>query len=467
VRRVTSVEPSSDSNVPNAKAPAAMVDFAGIGRRLDGLPVTYLHLATMAVCAFGFTFDLLELSLGNVMTAVFSVSPSDMGASRLSWLLSAAFIGAIVGAPSLGWYAERHGPKRTLGYALALLAPASLALAGSREYGAMLAMRLLSGVALGAYPPLMIAYLTEILPPARRGMLILMVVACASLGPPAGIFLVRWLGSTHPMDFEAWRWGFIVGGLGAAAAGAAFAFLPESPRWLVASGQAPDAESAWRKFERSMILWQPGGGLRAHYKPLAPPASAMQSGSFTRRFLLVGALFFLSPWTTAAFPLLSGAVLVAKGFNLSSTLLYVGISTLGAILGTIVAALFIDRVERRTAIVLCAASMALAAIMFALSRTASGLIAASLAFSTFAALYVPFLSIYAAELFPTRSRSAATSVTWGINRVAASLGPLVLLPLLHTRGVPAMSIVMAATLVSTILVILAWSPSGLAGRAID
>jgi putative MFS transporter len=140
---------------------------------------------------------------------------------------------------------------------------------------------------------------------------------------------------------------------------------------------------------------------------------------------------------------------------------------LGTILGTIVAALFIDRFERRSAIVLCAASMALAAIVFALSRTASGLIAASLAFSTFAALYVPSLSIYAAELFPTRSRSAATSVTWGINRVAASLGPLVLLPLLHTRGVPAMSVVMGATLVSTILVILVWSPSGLAGRAID
>jgi putative MFS transporter len=453
--------------VSNAKAPAAIVDFAEIGRRLDRLPVTYLHLAAMAVCASGFTFDLLELGLGNVLAAVFSVSPSIMGPSRLSWLLSAAFIGAIVGAPSIGWYAERHGPKRTLAYALALLAPTSLALAGSREYGSMLTIRLLSGVALGAYPPLMIAYLTEILPPARRGMLILIVVACASLGPPAGIFLVRWLGSTHPMGFEAWRWGFIVGGIGAAAAGAAFAFLPESPRWLVANGQATSAERGCRKFERSMIPWRPVGGLRARSKPLAAPAIATQSGGFTRRFLLLGALFFLSPWTTTAFPLLSGAVLVAKGFNLSSTLLYVGISTLGTTSGTIVAALFIDRFERRSAIVFCAVSMALAAIMFALSRTASGLIAASLAFSTFAALYVPSLSIYAAELFPTRSRSAATSVTWGINRVAASLGPLVLLPLLHTRGVPAMFIVMGATLVSTILVILVWSPSGLAGRAID
>src|SRR5258706_8511576 len=165
----------------------------------------------------------------------------------------------------------------------------------------------------------MIAYLTEILPPARRGMLILIVVACASLGPPAGIFLVRWLGSTHPMGFEAWRWGFIVGGIGAAAAGAAFAFLPESPRWLVANGQAPSAERGCRKFERSMIPWRPVGGLRARSKPLAAPAIATQSGGFTRRFLLLGALFFLSPWTTTAFPLLSGAVLVAKGFNLSST----------------------------------------------------------------------------------------------------------------------------------------------------
>ncbi len=228
VGRVTSVDPASDSSVPNAKAPVAVIDLAGIGWRLDRLPVTYLHLATMAVCAFGFTFDLLEIGLGNVMSAVFSISPSIMGSSRLSWLLSAAFLGAIVGAPSLGWYADRHGPKRTLAYALLLLAPASLALAGSRQFGWMLTYRLLSGVALGAYPPLMIVYLTEILPPARRGMLILMVVACASFGPPAGIFLVRWLGSTHPMGFEAWRWGFIVGGMGAAAAGAAFAFLPES-----------------------------------------------------------------------------------------------------------------------------------------------------------------------------------------------------------------------------------------------
>src|ERR1700730_7724756 len=170
VGRVTSVDPASGSSVSKAQSPAAMIDFAGIGQCLDRLPVTYLHLAAMAVCAFGFTFDLLEIGLGNVMSAVFSVSPSNMGPARLSWLLSAAFLGAIVGAPSLGWYADRHGPKRTLAYALLLLAPASLALAGSRQFGWMLTFRLLSGVALGAYPPLMIAYLTEILPPARRGL---------------------------------------------------------------------------------------------------------------------------------------------------------------------------------------------------------------------------------------------------------------------------------------------------------
>jgi putative MFS transporter len=129
-------------------APAAMIDLTGIGRRLDRLPVTYLHLAAMAVCAFGFTFDLLELGLGNVMSVVFSVSSSIMSASRLSWLLSAAFLGAIVGAPSFGWYADRHGPKRTLAYALLLLAPASLALAGSRQFGSMLTIRLLSGCSL-------------------------------------------------------------------------------------------------------------------------------------------------------------------------------------------------------------------------------------------------------------------------------------------------------------------------------
>jgi len=67
------------------------------------------------------------------------------------------------------------------------------------EHGHFAALRLW---ALGAYPPLMIAYLTEILRPARRGMLILDVVVAPLSGPLPRIFLVRWL-ADHPMAFEA------------------------------------------------------------------------------------------------------------------------------------------------------------------------------------------------------------------------------------------------------------------------
>jgi putative MFS transporter len=110
---------------------------------------------------------------------------------------------------------------------------------------------------------------------------------------------------------------------------------------------------------------------------------------------------------------------------------------------------------------------AVTVIAFAVSALPLWLITSSMTFSLFAALYVPSLSIYAAELFPTRARNSATSGTWAINRVGSALGPLVLLTLLHTCGIIAMFAVIAATLAGTILLILIVGPRGMARRPVD
>jgi putative MFS transporter len=62
---------------------------------------------------------------------------------------------------------------------------------------------------------LVISYLTDILPPRRRGMLILLVSATAALGPIATILIVRWLTPLQPFGLDAWRWAFCLGSFGA------------------------------------------------------------------------------------------------------------------------------------------------------------------------------------------------------------------------------------------------------------
>jgi putative MFS transporter len=83
-----------------------------------------------------------------------------------------------------------------------------------------------------------------------------------------------------------------------------------------------------------------------------------------------------------------------------------------------------------------------------------------------AALYVPSLSVYGAELFPTRSRAAAFGGAWTFNRAGAALAPILLLPLLHTAGAMAL---MAVVTVSLLLSLgLLWvAPAGAAKRPIS
>ncbi|MEC5398979.1 MFS transporter [Uliginosibacterium sp. H1] len=426
--------------------------------RLDRLPLTRMHLLVMVVCAAGFAFDLMEIALGSVMSAVFSAPPHAVGATQLSWLLAAVYIGAVAGAPLLGRLADRVGRRVCLSGVLLLLAVSSFAAAASPDVFWLTVCRVISGIALGAFPPLMIAYLTDLLPPLNRGRLIFVVVAFASLGPPLGVLMVRALMPVQPLGIDAWRWGLFVGGVGALVVAALFRRLPESPRWLIAQGREQEALAAGGWFLRSRPLRAAGAFTR-----LVPPPTEMATGR--GRLSLVAALFFLSPWSTVAFPLLSGALLVGKGFRLQDSLLYVAFSSFGPVVGTLAAALVVDRMERRVAMALCAVAMLASGWLFITWDSPGGLVAASILFSLFGALYVPSINVYGAELVPTRGRAAAIAGCWALNRLGAAIAPLLLVPLLRNSGPQTMFVVIAASLIAT-LALLSIAPRGAARQAV-
>jgi MFS transporter, putative metabolite:H+ symporter len=449
---------------------------SNVAVRMDRLPVTRLHLTILFICACGFTFDLLEITLGSGLSAVFSAAPHKIDPAQLSWLIAAVYLGAIVGAPALGWLGDRLGRKTVLMGALFWIAASSIVLALREDILWLTCFRLIAGLALGAYPPLMFAYLTDLLPPAHRGRLILILCAVSALGPPTGFLLLRYLTPLHPLGFEAWRWLFVLGGIGAACSGMLFLRLPESPRWLMSIGRIRPAEAALARFERSKIFRKSEISAQdplplADRQELAAVARSGATNLYkaSHRFylLLASGLFFLSPWATTAFPLLSGPVFLDKGVKLSATLLYLGISTLGQLAGMLLGAVFADRIQRRDAIVWCAVVMAVGALMFAGSREPLWLILSNLTFSVAAGLFLPALTLYVAELFPTGVRSSGLSVTWAINRVGSVLALLVLVPMLRRSSVTAIFAIIALTLAMGIGVIVCFGPRGRAGRSVD
>src|SRR4051812_43811524 len=163
-------------------------DSADLASRLDHAPVTLLHLLATALCAAGFLFDLLEIALSGVLSAVFSSPSRGIPAAQLSLLLSSIYFGAIIGAPAMGWWADKHGRKMALAAMLMWLAVMSFAGAFAADIQSLTWIRAAAGFALGAFPPLVMAYLTDILPPKWRGMLIFTTIGTASLGPVIGVF---------------------------------------------------------------------------------------------------------------------------------------------------------------------------------------------------------------------------------------------------------------------------------------
>lgn len=427
-----------------------------IAERLDRLPITRLHLLAVALCAIGLVLDVAELSVNGALSAVKAGHPD------LALLLASVFIGGAIGAPLLGWLADRFGRRTALQFSLFVLALPSLGAAFATDNGWIIFFRVLSGMALGAYPPLMTAYLADVLPPKRRAMLILFGDGFGLLGGPGVIFLIWWLTPLVPLGIEGWRWALVLGGVFSGVVALAFLLVPESPRWLAARGRMAEANAACRRFEAAagMVVGDQSEAVPA----VANPELVARMGRYWPNLVLVTAIYLMRPWPTVAFPMLLGSLLVARGWDISSSLVAVGIGGFGAAAGAMLGSLVIDKVERRTALTVVTVLMLAAGAAFGATEEAMVIYVSGTIFNLLGASYGPMLSIYASELFPTALRARSTATAWAANRLGSAIAPFVLLPLLVTYGVTWVLVSVGLTLVINLALVLIFGPRGLAGR---
>ncbi|KRD96353.1 hypothetical protein ASE63_11710 [Bosea sp. Root381] len=448
------------NKVGDTASPASSLPVPTVGERLDALPFCRLRLAIFAVVTLALFADIAEVALGNALGAVFQAPPRTMTPTELSVFLAAIFAGGAIGAPIFGLLGDRVGRRLALQAALAFVAIGSLAAAASDSSTSLIGYRFLSGLGIGACPPLIAAYLADIMPPRLRGTMSCLCAGLAFLGAPALILLLRAASPTW-IGIEGWRWAVGTGAVLAALAAALLSLLPESPRWLAAAGRLAEAETALSRFGRT-ILWKTAGPA-----PSAPNARADdEPGTTGRRFVLLCCLYALAPWATIGFPLMSGAIMVSKQFSINESVVAAGLIMFGPVIGNLLVAPLIDRISRKASLIICACAMAVLGLFFAEATEFAALVGLGISFALLSAVYASILAIYAAEIIPTRLRASRTAMAWGMGRLVSIIVPLICFAIIRGAGVWGMFALIAAALGLSAILLAVAGPRGRSRQAL-
>ena len=367
--------------------------------------------------------------------------------------VSAALWGTLVAAITSGAPGDRYGARTMLRLVAVAFIVSAVGCALATDLPTFGAARFVGGLAIGGASVLAPVYIAEISPAARRGAM----VGMFQLSIVAGILLAYLsnavLGALLATPY-AWRWKLAVMAVPGAVFLLAMLVLPPSPRWLAARGRPDEALVAAARLDLGEWSALPG----------APSAVGLSWSRHRRPILLALAV--------ATFNQLSGInailyylndIFLAAGFDATTADLQAAAIGATNLLATLAAMAVIDRIGRRTLLLIGSVGTAVALAGVALVYPTAGaerlllpllvLFIAAFAFSQGAVIWV-FLS----EIFPTEVRArgqALGSATHWVWAAVLSFG----FPVVAARYDPALPFrLFAGAMVVQFFVVWRWFP---------
>lgn len=256
-------------------------------------------------------------------------------------IFSIGLVGTMIGGFLFGYLGDRIGRRPAIILATASFGVLTLGFALAASYGALLALRLITGIAIGGMLPLSWALNIEFAPRRYRSTVVTLVMIGYSLGTamggPASLWLIPKFG---------WQAVFIFGGLASILAAVALVvFLPESIRFLASKGKRPDTIT--RILRQLAPLTQIPAGARFEVVDEANRSTSFKfSALFLGELRLITPLlwiayifssmttFFLATWTPLVFE--------AVGFTRATAAMAGTVNTLCGALGGLLLMRFTD-----------------------------------------------------------------------------------------------------------------------------
>jgi MFS transporter, putative metabolite:H+ symporter len=422
------------------------VTEASIVARIERLPLSAWFIRTMAIVGIANFFDGFDsLTIAFVLPVL--IGEWHIAPAQIGYLISAGYLGQMVGAIGLSWLAERHGRLRALRWNIAILSVLSIGCAFATSYGALFAFRTLQGLGLGGEVPVAAAYLNELSKSTLRGRIFLFYQSSFAVGIVATSLIAVWV-----IPSFGWQWMFVLGAIPAILAIGLRRLLPESPRWLANQGRLQEADAIVSDIEAKVA---PDGLLPPLPREL-PPIERKRT-DWRGLFVDGYAARTVSLWIITLFTSIAGYGLLTwmpsifrtiYHLPLSQALQYGLASSLASLLGAFACALMIDKIGRRWTFMLSFAGCAVPLLVLwqdiagAPSLEVLALSCLSLFFMTF---LIGGIYVYAPEIYPTRMRAFGTGVVSAWLRIGSIVGPTMVGLILSGSGVGGVFLFFAVT----------------------
>jgi MFS transporter, putative metabolite:H+ symporter len=386
--------------------------------RMGRLPFTRLHRRTLLGAGTGWALDAMDVGLisfvGLAVATSWELTPTEQ-----SWLLSIGFVGMAIGASFGGLLADRYGRRTVFAVTLLVYGVATGASALATGLAALLVLRFLVGLGLGAELPVASTLVSELSPSRIRGRVVVALESFWAVGwvlaALIGFFVV-------PRFEEGWRWAFAIGLVPAAWAVVVRWGLPESPLFLERRGRVEEAEAVVRRFEAS-------AGVEPQESRALPAAAPHTPGSLWSAAYRVRTAGIWLVWFCVNFSYYGAfiwlpSLLHAQGYDMVRSFGYTLVITLAQLPGYAVAAVLVEAWGRRLTLAAFLVGSAGSAAFFGMAEGTVQVLVAGMALSFFNLGAWGALYAVTPEIYPTSIRGAGAGAAAGFGRIASVVAPL-------------------------------------------
>ncbi|WP_051322183.1 sugar porter family MFS transporter [Alicyclobacillus contaminans] len=401
----------------------------------------YVALVTGVAAIGGFLFGydqgVISGAIGFLQTQ-FQMSPGVTG------FVSASIpLGAMIGVLVAGFLSDRAGRKPVLLLAGVLFVISSLGCAAANSVAMLVLSRLIGGLGIGVASMVSPMYISEISPARIRGRL----VGTNQLGVVLGILIVyivnAVIANVHTQTWDqlvGWRWMFGVGAIPGLLFFILLFWVPESPRFMVQQGQRNRAFAVLRRINGTNLAHTELDTIASSLE-----AEKQQSGRLSELFqrglrvaLLVAVVLAVMQQFTGVSAVAYYAPIIFRDSGAGANASLIETVFIGAlkVIFTVVLMFLIDRVGRRSLLLMGSAAMAVfliaLGVSFAMPHISVGLVLACILLHTiaFELSWGGGVWIIISEIFPTRIRGRAMAIgsfaLWGATYLVTQFFPVMM-----------------------------------------